>query len=330
MLAGWRDVFVSAVQGQVANLFLSLCQQLLAAARLQAPPGLSAAVVGSVRSTVESAAPFAAVQRRRTTTLGGGDGGGGGSSGSSGEAGGEAGVAPPPAALLLLCQLCKYAEREAVGLVLVLLQQLYPERLLAGGEELPAFQPTELGRQLAATAGALLQGYVAAHGAALADAAAASSRDTEWAAAGEPRAPRPVCDALLAKAAGERGGSMGSLGLVASLLVTDWKLRGEERTSVEMIAQACPSAHCPPCLPCAEVDAEAAYLLDPSPPRMGSRLSHMHSRAGSAASAASWESGLPQGPAHSHSSSRAGDVPGAYMEASVSRMLSARPDRWVL
>lgn len=213
VLTGWRDVFVSAVQGQVANLFLSLCQQLLAAARLQAPPSLSAAVVGSARSTVESAAPFAAVQRRRTATLTGDSSSGGSPGGGSpGEAGGSAGAAPPPAALLLLCQLCKYGEREAVGLALVLLQQLYPERLLAGGEELPAFQPTELGRQLAAAAGALLQGYVAAHGAELADAAAASSRETEWATAREPRAPRPVCDALLAKASGEQGAPSEELG----------------------------------------------------------------------------------------------------------------------
>lgn len=80
--------------------------------------------------------------------------------------------------------------------------------------------------------------------------------------------------------------------------------------------------------PPAEVDAEAAYLLEPAPAAAGSRLSHMHSRAGSAASAASWESGLPPMPTHSHSSSRAGDA--SYMEASVSRMLSAGRDRWVL
>lgn len=213
VLAGWQEVFVNAVHGQLQNLFLSLCQQLLAAAALAAPPGLSAAVVGSARSTVESAAPFAAVQRRRTLSLqeGGssmlsassGSGLSGSSSGPAGGGSGDAAAGPPPPLRLLLCHLCKFAEREAVGLALVLLQQLYPERLLAGGEELPAFQPTELGRQLGATAGALLQGYVDAHGASLAAAADASTAATEWAAAREPRAPRPVCDAFLEKAAGE-------------------------------------------------------------------------------------------------------------------------------
>lgn len=219
MLAGWQEVFVNAVHGQLQNLFLSLCQQLLAAAVLSAPAGLGAAVVGSTRSTVESAAPFAAVQRRRTLSLqepgssvlsdsgsmhGSSSGPSGSSSGPSGGSGGAdaAAAGPPPPLRLLLCHLCKFAEREAVGLALVLLQQLYPERLLASGEELPAFQPTELGRQLGATAGALLQGYVDSHGASLAAAADASTAATDWAAAREPRAPRPVCDTFLEKAAG--------------------------------------------------------------------------------------------------------------------------------
>ena len=198
VLAGWQEVFVNVVHGQLQNLFLSLCQQLLAAAALAAPPGLSAAVVGSARSTVESAAPFAAVQRRRTLSLPEAS-----SSGPAGGGSGDAAADAPPPLRLLLCHLCKFAEREAVGLALVLLQQLYPERLLAGGEELPAFQPTELGRQLSATAGTLLQGYVDAHGASLAAAADASNATTDWGAAREPRAPRPVCDAFLEKAAGE-------------------------------------------------------------------------------------------------------------------------------
>ena len=205
VLAGWQEVFVNVVHGQLQNLFLSLCQQLLAVAALAAPPGLSAAVVGSARSTVESAAPFAAVQRRRTLSLPESSSCvmSSSSSGPAVSGSGDAAAGAPPPLRLLLCHLCKFAEREAVGLALVLLQQLYPERLLAGGEELPAFQPTELGRQLSATASALLQGYVDAHGASLAAAADASNATTDWAAAREPRAPRPVCDAFLEKAAGE-------------------------------------------------------------------------------------------------------------------------------
>ncbi|KAI3430892.1 hypothetical protein D9Q98_009301 [Chlorella vulgaris] len=193
VLAGWEEVFVNSVHGQVSNLFLSVCQQLLAAAQLEAPSTLSSAVVSSTRSTVESVAPFAAVQRRVTAR--GTDGGGGG-----GRSGG-AQPSPPPLLLLLLCKLSSFAEQEAVGSALVLLQQLYPERLLSGGEELPAFLPTELGRQLAATAAALLQGYVAAHGAQLAAAVEESSRATQWGSQGEPRAPRPICDTVLEKVA---------------------------------------------------------------------------------------------------------------------------------
>lgn len=139
VLSGWGEVFVNAVHGQVSNLFLSLCQQLLAVAQLQAPPNLGSAVTGSARSTVESAAPFAALQRRPTLTA---------EHGGEGEGGGAPLAPPQPPLLLLLCRLCRFAEAEAVGVALVLLQQLYPERLLSGGEELPAFQATELGRQV--------------------------------------------------------------------------------------------------------------------------------------------------------------------------------------
>lgn len=191
VLAGWGEVFVNAVHGQVSNLFLSLCQQLLAAVQLAAPAGLGAAVVGSTRSSVESAAPFAAIQRRHSQAAPEGAGGGG-----------DGAAPPPPALLLLLCKLCRFAEQEAVGSALVLLQQLYPERLLSGGEELPAFLPTELGRQLAATAGALAQGYVAAHGEALTLAVASTTQTTDWMHHREPRAPREVCDLLLEKVAG--------------------------------------------------------------------------------------------------------------------------------
>jgi hypothetical protein len=195
VLAGWEEVFVNSVHGQVSNLFLSVCQQLLAAAQLEAPSTLSSAVVSSTRSTVESVAPFAAVQRRVTPRgTDGASGGGGRSSGAQ--------PSPPPLLLLLLCKLCSFAEQEAVGSALVLLQQLYPEQLLSGGEELPAFLPTELGRQLAATAAALLQGYVAAHGAQLAAAAEDSSRATHWGSQGEPRTPRPICNIVLEKVAG--------------------------------------------------------------------------------------------------------------------------------
>ncbi|KAL4420694.1 hypothetical protein ABPG75_010350 [Micractinium tetrahymenae] len=271
VLAGWAEVFVNAVHGQVSNLFLSLCQQLLAAAQLAAPAGLGAAVVGSTRSTVESVAPFAAIQRRHSQ--------------AHPEGAAEGAAAAPPPLLLLLCKLCRFAEQEAVGSALVLLQQLYPERLLSGGEELPAFLPTELGRQLAATAGALAQGYVAAHGETLTLAVATTTQMTDWMHHREPRAPREVCDLILEKVA--------------------------------------------------EVDIEASYLLDDSSSGGGasgvpSQLSRMHSRAPSASSAASWDSSLP---AHSHSSSRAGlalDAQGAYVEASVGRMLSAGRDRGAL
>jgi hypothetical protein len=199
VLAGWQEVFVNAVHGQLQNLFLSLCQQLLAAAQVAAPAGLSGSGVGvgSARSTVESAAPFAAVQRRRTLSQ---------SQAEGGEGGGGGGPEPPAALLLLLCKLCSFAEREAVGQALMLLQQLYPERLLSGGEELPAFLPSELGRQLAATSAALLQGYVDSHGCMLALAAATSTQAEDWMHAREPRAPREVCDLILEKVAGEWAG----------------------------------------------------------------------------------------------------------------------------
>lgn len=81
------------------------------------------------------------------------------------------------------------------------------------------------------------------------------------------------------------------------------------------------------------MDTEAAYLLEDSGPGARSRLARMHSRGGSTSSAASWESsalgggGAPLG--HSRAGSRAGglDAQGAYVEASVSRMLAGR-DRW--
>lgn len=99
------------------------------------------------------------------------------------------------------------------------------------------------------------------------------------------------------------------------------------------------SAPCtlPGVLPCAaEVDVEASYLLEDGAAGVGSgggsgapsRMSRLHSRVPSAGSAASWDSSLPT---HSHSSSRTGlalDAQGAYVEASVGRMLSAGRDRW--
>jgi hypothetical protein len=197
VLAGWAEVFVSSVHGQVSNLFLSTCQQLLAAARVAPPASLTAAVVSSARSSVESAAPFAAVQRRATPPPP--------AVGSGPAQGSDAGAQPPPALLLLLCRLCSFAEQEAVGSALVLLQQLHPERLLSGGEELPAFLPTELGRQLAAAAGALLHAYVQAHGAPLAAAVEAATLGGEWVGVKEARAPRPICDDMLARVAGGPG-----------------------------------------------------------------------------------------------------------------------------
>lgn len=84
-----------------------------------------------------------------------------------------------------------------------------------------------------------------------------------------------------------------------------------------------------------EVDMEASYLLA-SPLDRGSgaasRMSHAHSRAPSTASAASWDSSA-LGSAQHHGSSRAGGAEaggqGGFVEASVSRMLSAGRDRWV-
>lgn len=90
------------------------------------------------------------------------------------------------------------------------------------------------------------------------------------------------------------------------------------------------SAVCGMSCPAAEVDVEASYLLDDSSSAASgapSRLSRIHSRVPSTGSAASWDSSLP---AHSHSSSRTGlalDAQGAYVEASVGRMLSAGRDR---
>ncbi len=94
-----------------------------------------------------------------------------------------------------------------------------------------------------------------------------------------------------------------------------------------------PVLNVPVCsLPCAEAGVEVAYLSeDGSGSNTGggttSRLSRMHSRAHSSSSAASWDSSLPS---HSRSGSRAAglDAQGAYMEASVSRMLSSTRDRW--
>lgn len=81
---------------------------------------------------------------------------------------------------------------------------------------------------------------------------------------------------------------------------------------------------------------EACYLLA-SPADRGSgaasRLSRGHSRAPSAASAASWDSSALGG-AQPQLGGRAGGAAegsshGGYVEASVSRMLSAGRDRWV-
>ena len=209
VLAGWGEVFVNSVHGQVSNLFLSMCQQLLMEAQVAAPGSLNSAGVSSVRSTVESAAPFAAVQRRGTLPSPNGSS----SMAASGEEAstdacsrdGTVSAPPPPALLLLLCKLCSFAEQEAVGSALVLLQQLYPERLLSGGDELPAFLPSELGRQLAAAAAALLQGYTQAHGVALVAAVESSTQAMDWVNHKEPRAARPVCNAILDKVAGGCG-----------------------------------------------------------------------------------------------------------------------------
>ncbi len=77
----------------------------------------------------------------------------------------------------------------------------------------------------------------------------------------------------------------------------------------------------------AEVNVEVSYLVEGSSRAGGasSRLSHMHSRAASTSSAASWDSSMPP---QSHSSSRAGGLD-SYMEASVSRMLAGGRDRYV-
>ena len=204
VLAGWSEVFVNSVHGQVSNIFLSVCQQFLAAAQVAAPASLSAAMVSSVRSTVQSAAPFAAAQRRSAAPP---SAGGAGDGTAATEAGGSSvsgspGPAPPPGLLLLLSKLCSFAEQEAVGSALVLLQQLYPERLLSGGEELPAFLPAEMGRQLAAAAGALLHGFVQAHGALLVAQVDRSLPSIDWASHTEPRAPGPVCDVIRLTVAG--------------------------------------------------------------------------------------------------------------------------------
>ena len=339
MLAGWQEVFVNAVHGQMQNLFLSLCQQLLAAAQVAAPAGLSGSGVGvgSARSTVESAAPFAAVQRRRTLSQ---------SQAEGVEGGGGGGPEPPAALLLLLCKLCSFAEREAVGQALMLLQQLYPERLLSGGEELPAFLPSELGRQLAATSAALLQGYVDSHGCMLALAAATSTQAEDWMHAREPRAPREVCDLILEKVAGEWAGLGGWVGSDGAALGETSGLLGA-MLSCPLHSRLAATFRPPGFLHQslllttlgAEVGVEVAYLSDADSSSSagggggsmhggGGRLSRMHSRAHSGSSGASWESSLP---AHSHSrnSSRAAglDAQGAYMEASVSRMLSATQNR---
>jgi hypothetical protein len=93
----------------------------------------------------------------------------------------------------------------------------------------------------------------------------------------------------------------------------------------------------------AEVGVEVSYLSDADSSSStggggggsmhgggggGGRLSRMHSRGHSGSSAASWESSLPAHSLSRNSSRAAGlDAQGAYMEASVSRMLSATHNR---
>ena len=225
VLAGWREVWVSAVHGQVQNFYLSCCQQLLGAAQLAATAagarvggGAGGSSSSSSRTTVEAAAASAApFCRQPTLPLGNG----------AADDGSEPAATPPAPLLALLSRLCLIGEQEAVGQALMLLQQLYPEHqssggsnVGSGGEELPllpaSFLPSELGRQLGATGAALLQGYVDAHTRLLALAVAASSAVTEWGPPGgggrhsskEARAPREICDLLLERVAGGwvRGG----------------------------------------------------------------------------------------------------------------------------
>eukprot|EP00887_Chlorella_sp_A99_P007202 scaffold2.g7202.t1 len=189
VLQGWQDEFVNAVHGQMQNLFLSLSQQLLAAAQLTdgSSPGSAPAAVAAAAApcTAVSAVPFAApVQRRPTPEQPGTPGGGGG---------------PPPVLLLLLSKFCSHAEQEAVASGLVLMQHLFPAP--SSGDQPPAFLPTDLARKLGAAAAALLRGYVDRAGQMLALAARQSTAATDWVNHREPRAPRPFCDLLLEKLA---------------------------------------------------------------------------------------------------------------------------------
>lgn len=188
MLQAWPDVFVNAVHGQMQNLFLSFSWQLLVAAQLSdGAAGSSAAQPFAATYAAESAVPFTSpVQRKPSLEPPGSH---------------LADLAPPPSLLLVLCKLCSYAEREAVGSGLVLLQQLFPAP--SSGDQPPAFLPTELARRMGAAAGVLLRGYIDRHGQMLALAARQSTAATDWANHREPRAPRPICDLLLEKLSGE-------------------------------------------------------------------------------------------------------------------------------
>lgn len=83
------------------------------------------------------------------------------------------------------------------------------------------------------------------------------------------------------------------------------------------------------------MDVEACYLLASPSDRgsgAGSRLSRGHSRAPSAASAASWDSSVlgttqQQGGWGGGAAEASGQ--GGFVEASVSRMLASGRDRWV-
>ncbi|GAB4820337.1 hypothetical protein N2152v2_007383 [Parachlorella kessleri] len=210
-LQSWQDVFVSLVQGQLQNLFLSLSHQLLAITQLTAAPSPAAAtagptgaaggeaffgrtaaaaapLAGGAAAGAEAPAPFAVVGRRLSLPQ------------PATPGGGEA-PPPPPLLLLLLCRLCQVLEREVLGSILLRLQELFPDRPGLGGgrEEPPAFVATELGRKINSAAETLLRGYVDAYGRTLTIAVRRSMEATDWLNHREPRAPRLVCDFIIEK-----------------------------------------------------------------------------------------------------------------------------------
>ncbi|KAI8471413.1 MAG: hypothetical protein J3K34DRAFT_520636 [Monoraphidium minutum] len=181
------------VAGQMQALLAGLLASFMAAARVR---DNAAAIPREGPASLDAAGGHA-----KAGSGGGGAAGGSGGGAAGGSGGGTAGQEPPNSGLLLLlAKLCLFLESITVPAVMEELALNFPGQP-GDPDHPPPFVAGEVARRMGTAAQLLLAAYVEAHGRGLAREVEAATGGADWLRMEEPSAPRPMCDALLARLA---------------------------------------------------------------------------------------------------------------------------------